>query len=100
MATDCLPKAKSTRSTDERDNLLILPAKVVILAAMGSALFAIVAPLFTGEPVPPRIDPFAYMFIGVLGVMVMTLLVRVRELERLLKDHDAHAEPVAGSDGG
>jgi hypothetical protein len=40
------------------------------------------------------------MFIGVLGVMVMTLLVRVRELERLLKDHDAHAEPVAGSDGG
>jgi hypothetical protein len=40
----------------------------------------------------------------VLGVVVMTLLVeqqrRVRELERLLKDHDAHAEPVAGSDGG
>jgi hypothetical protein len=104
MATDCLPKAKSSRSTDERDNLLLLPAKVVTFAAMGSALFAIVAPLFTGEPAPPRIDPFSYILIGVLGVVVMTLLVeqqrRVRELERLLKDHDAHAEPVAGSDGG
>ncbi len=104
MATECVPNTKSPHSTDARDNLLLLPVKLLSCAGMGMFLFWTVAPLVTGKPTPPRIDPHAYMLIGVLGVVVMSLWAeqqrRVRELERLLKDHNAHAEPVAGSDGG
>jgi hypothetical protein len=44
------------------------------------------------------------MGIGALGIGVYNVLgeqqKRLRELERLLKDHRTHAEPRAGSDGG
>ena len=104
MATECVPNTKSARSTDARDNLLLLPVKLLICACMGMFLLSTVAPLVTGKPTLPHIDPHAYMLIGALGVVVMSLWAeqqrRFRELERLLKDHNVHAEPVAGSDGG
>ena len=104
MASECLSNVKPTRSTDDRDNQLLLLGRLLSLAAIAMGLFAIVAPLFTGKPAPAHIDPHAYMGIGALGIGVYNVLgeqqKRLRELERLLKDHRTHAEPRAGSDGG
>jgi hypothetical protein len=104
MATECLSDVTSNRSKDDRDNLRLLLVRLICFAAMAMGLFAIVAPFFIGMPAPPRIDHYAYMVIGALGMSIHNLFGeqqrRVRELERLLKDHRTHAVPRAASGGG